>query len=141
MKSPRLWRFGRSWHCTNAWRPSSIKVSVTTCNRRWARRRPLTFQSLLKDFSVAQVYNIVWSAARDAAAYCQRGGINKQQAANSMVGGCRTRGDKARVKGWQVKPYGRNHNRPRSELSHVLHDVFLKIGELGFTHKPSRDAL
>ncbi len=101
----------------------------------------LTFQSLLEDFSVAQVYNIVWSAARNAAAYYQRGGITKSQAANSMVGGCRSRGDKARVEGWEVKPYSRNFDRPRSELNLVLHDVFLKIGELGFTHKPSKDLL
>jgi hypothetical protein len=101
----------------------------------------LTFQSLLEDFSVAQVYNIVWSAARNGAAYYQRGGITKSQAANSMVGGCRSRGDKARVEGWEVKPYSRNFDRPRSELSLVLHDVFLKIGELGFTHKPSKDLL
>lgn len=101
----------------------------------------LTFQSLLEDFSVAQAYNIIWGAARDAAAYYQRGGITKAQAANSMVGGCRTRADKARVEDWQIKPYSRNYDRPRSELSHVLHDVFLKIGELGFTHKPSKDLM
>ena len=99
----------------------------------------LTFQSLLEDFSVAQIYNIVWSAARDAAAYYQRGNITKAQAANSMVSGCRTRGDKARVEGWQIKPYNRNYDCPRSELSHVLCDVFLKIGELGFTLKPSKE--
>ena len=101
----------------------------------------LTFRSLLEDFSVAQIYNIVWAAARNAAAYYQRGGVSKSQAANSMVGSCRTRGDKARVEGWEIKPYNRNFDRPRSELSHVLHDVFLEIGELGFTQKPSREIL
>ena len=101
----------------------------------------LTFQALLEDLSVAQIYNIVWSAARNAAAYYQRGGVTKQQAANSMVGGCRMRADKAKVEGWKIKPYGRNYDRPRSELSHVLHDVFLKIGELGFNAKPSCDHL
>jgi hypothetical protein len=101
----------------------------------------VTFQALLEDLSVAQVYNIVWGAARSAAAYYQRGGVNKQQASNSMVGGCRTRADKAKVEGWQIKPYGRNYERPRSELSHVLHDAFLKIGELGFTSKPSLASL
>ncbi|MEQ1715903.1 MAG: hypothetical protein ABL907_07955, partial [Hyphomicrobium sp.] len=40
-----------------------------------------------------------------------------------------------------IKPYGRNYERPRSELSHVLHDVFLKIGEHGFTAKPDRDVI
>ena len=101
----------------------------------------VTFQALLEDLSVAQVYNIVWSAARNAAAYYQRGGVTKQQASNSMVGGCRTRADKAKVEGWEIKPYGRNYERPRSELSHVLHDAFLKIGNLGFTARPSRENL
>lgn len=101
----------------------------------------VTFQALLEDLSVAQVYNIVWSSARNAAAYYQRGGITKQQASNSMVGSCRTRADKAKVDGWEIKPYGRNYERPRSELSHVLHDVFLKIGEIGFNAKPSRHLL
>jgi hypothetical protein len=96
----------------------------------------VTFQALLQDLSVAQVYNIVWSAARNAAAYYQRGGVSRAQASNSMVGGCRTRADKAKVECWAIKPYGRNYERPRSELSHVLHDVFLKIGEEGFTVKP-----
>lgn len=101
----------------------------------------VTFQALLEDLSVAQVYNIVWSAARNAAAYYQRGGVTKQQASNSMVGGCRTRADKAKVEGWEIKPYGRNYERPRSELSHVLHDAFLKIGDQGFTARPSREYL
>ena len=101
----------------------------------------LTFQALIDDYSVAQVYNIIWGAARNAAAYYQRGGVNKAQASNSMVGGCRTRGDKAKVEGWDIKPYSRNFDRPRSELSHVLHDVFLKIGERGFTQKPNRELL
>jgi hypothetical protein len=99
----------------------------------------VTFQALLEDLSVAQVYNIVWSAARNAAAYYQRGGVSKAQASNSMVSGCRTRADKAKVEGWAIKPYSRNYDRPRSELSHVLHDVFLKIGEQGFTVKPGRE--
>lgn len=101
----------------------------------------VTFQALLTDLSVAQVYNIVWSAARNAAAYYQRGGVSKPQASNSMVGRCRTHADKAKVDGWTIKPYGRNHERPRSELSHVLQDVLLKIGQQGFTAKPDRDVI
>lgn len=101
----------------------------------------VTFKAMLEDLSVAQIYNIVWVAARNAAAYYQRGGVSKQQAANSMVGGCRTRADKAKVEGWAIKPYGRNFERPRSELSHVLHDAFLRIGELGFTTKACYEAL
>lgn len=101
----------------------------------------LTLTALTADYSVAQIYNIIWSAARDAAAYYQRGGINKAQASNSMVGACRTRAEKAKVEGWSVKPYNRNYQLPRSELSHVLHDLFLKIGEKGFTHTPTSGEL
>ena len=101
----------------------------------------LTFQVLLEDYSVAQIYNFVWGAARDAAAYYQRGGITKSQAANSMVGGCRTRADKAKVEGWAVKPYGRDRQLPRSELNLVLHDTFTGIGEKGFTERPRADLL
>lgn len=101
----------------------------------------LMFRSLLEDYSVAQVYNFVWGAARDAAAYYQRARVSKPQAANSMVGNCRSRAEKAKVEKWHVKGYGRNYDLPRSELSRVVHDVLLGIGEDGFTEKPSMERL
>lgn len=91
----------------------------------------LMFRSLLEDFSVAQIYSFVWRAARDAAAYYCRGGVSKRQAANTMVGKCRGQADRARVERWHVKPYRRNYNLPRSDLSLVFHDIFTGHGALG----------
>lgn len=99
----------------------------------------ITFYALLGDLSVPQVYNIIWVAARHAAAYYQRVGVSRAQDSNSMVGRCRTHADKAKVDVWTIKLYARNFERPRSELIHVLHYVYLKIGEQGFTVKPDRD--
>lgn len=101
----------------------------------------LMFASLLKDFAVSQIYSFIWSAAQNAAAYYQRGGVSKSQAGNSMVGSCRGRADRARISGWEVKGFHRNHDLPRSELSHVLLDTFLAIGEAGFIARPSLQAL
>jgi hypothetical protein len=41
-----------------------------TIGLSFAKERPLA-----PHFSVAQIYNLVWSAARDAAAFYQRGGV------------------------------------------------------------------
>lgn len=101
----------------------------------------LMFSTLLKDFAVNQVHNFIWQAAQAAAAYYQRGGVSKTQAGNSMVGTCRSRGDRARLAGWEVKGFRRNHELPRTELSHVLHDTFLHIGEDGFTTMPNLGCL
>jgi hypothetical protein len=41
----------------------------------------VTLASVLQNFSVAQVYNLIWRAERDAAAFYQRGGVTRPQAA------------------------------------------------------------
>jgi len=104
-------------------------------------RTKLMFAALLKDFAVSQVYNFIWNAATAAAAYYQRGGVSRRQAGNSMVGTCRSRADKARLEGWDVKGYRRFHDLPRTELSHVLHDTFLQIADDGFTTVPSLERI
>ncbi len=43
---------------------------------------------------------------------------------------------RAKAENWEVKPFKRNFDLPRSSISHVFFDVFLKIGEAGFTCVP-----
>jgi hypothetical protein len=50
-----------------------------------------------------------------------------------MVGACQRWADTARAEGYEVKPFKRNFDLPRSMMSYVLFDVILKIGERGFT--------
>jgi hypothetical protein len=75
------------------------------------------------------------SARFNAAAFPRR------KPATAWSGHCRGRADQARISGWEVKGFRRNHDLPRSEPSHVLHDTVLAIGEAGFTTIPSLQAL
>ncbi len=99
----------------------------------------LMIRTLLQDFSVSQIYGFIWGAARDAAAYYQRGEVSKSQAGNSMVSSCRSRADRHRIEGWDAKRFRRNFDLPRSEISMVLHDTILGIGEDGFNKTPSAE--
>lgn len=96
-----------------------------------------TFLSLLNDFSVGQMWNFIWRAAKDAAAYYQRGGITKQQAANSIVGSIQRQGERALAEGWEVTNYRRIPQIPISMITQVLFITALKIGDswMGFPLK------
>ena len=88
-----------------------------------------TFLSLLNDFSVGQMWNFIWRAAKDAAAYYQRGGISKQQAANSIVGSIQRQGERALAEKWEVANYRRIPQIPVSVVTQILFVTALKIGD------------
>ncbi len=94
-------------------------------------------KNLLKDFSVAQCYRIIWGGAQQASDFLVRKRCSKQHAANYSVGCCQRWSDRARAEDWEVKHFKRNFNLPRSALSHTFFDLFLKIGEDGFNLVPS----
>lgn len=92
---------------------------------------------LLQDFSVAQCYRIIWGGAQRAADFLVRKRCSRKHAANYMIGECQRWADRARAERWEIKHYKRNFNLPRSSLSHVFFDLFLKIGEGGFNSVPA----
>jgi len=89
-------------------------------------------KSLLNKFSVAQIYNFSWRAAKDAAAFYQRKHVTKQHAANTVTGSIQRLSEKALVEGWEVKAYKRNYNMPQCMVSQVLYNTTLQIGNAGF---------
>lgn len=93
-------------------------------------------KSLLQHFSVAQCYRIIWMGALKASDFLVRKSCTRQHAANYMIGECQRWADKARAEGWEIKPFKRNFDLPRSSLSYVFFDLFLKIGEGGFDCVP-----
>lgn len=93
----------------------------------------LVFNNLLEDHSVAQAYNFIWRAARDAAAFYMRENVPKQHAANTVVGSIQRQVERSRAEGWEVKGFRRDFRCPQSIISRVLHDTVLHIGEDGFT--------
>ncbi len=86
----------------------------------------------LEKFSVAQVYNFIWRAAKDAAAYYMRSSISKRQAANSIVGAISRNMEQALANSWEVKSFNRNYNFPQSELSRIIFNTILGTNDDGF---------
>jgi hypothetical protein len=97
----------------------------------------LVLGRLLEDYSVAQIYNFIWRAAKDAAAFYVREAVSKQHAANTVIGAIQRYGERAKAEGWEIKPYRRNFDCPQSMLSEVLFNAVLRIGEDGFNRVPS----
>lgn len=93
------------------------------------------FKNLLTDFSVSQCFRIIWSGAMASIDFIARTSSNRRHAANYFIGACQRWADRARAEGWTIKSGFRNGRRPRSQLSYVLYDVFLGLGEAGFSER------
>lgn len=74
----------------------------------------------LATFSLGQVFNFIYRATKDSAAYYQRGGVTKRQAANSTVGRISGSADRARAEGWEVKSFSRPWNLPLSAIGETF---------------------
>lgn len=94
----------------------------------------------LQDYSVAQVYNFIWRAGRDAAAYYMRENIPKKQAANSVVTRIDKSRERAQANDWDVTAYRRDYNVHQSALSRVIFNTILNTDDGGF-HLPLRELM
>lgn len=91
-----------------------------------------TLRQCLESFSVAQTYNFLWRAARDAAAYYMRSYVSKRQAANTVVRSISRSLEQALANDWDVKAFSRNYDLPQSSLSHIVFNVLLGTDDGGF---------
>ncbi len=96
----------------------------------------LVIKNALQSFSVSQVYNFIWGAVRDAAAFLVREKVKKSHAANTVVGNIQRRSERSQAEGWEVKHFRRDRNCPRTMVSEVLYDAALKIGSAGLDEVP-----
>ncbi len=96
------------------------------------RSTALMLDNLLQDYSVAQCYRIIYAGARSAADFLVRTSCTAQHASNYMIGACQRWVDRARAEIWEVSPFCRAYELPRSMVSHVLYEDFLKCGDEGF---------
>lgn len=95
----------------------------------------------LENFSTAQVFNTIWRAAKDAAAYYQRERISKRQAANAAIAAIQKYSERAIAENWEIKPYRRNYKCPQSIISEVLYNFALKLAEEGFQLIPNIETI
>lgn len=95
------------------------------------------FLQALKTYSVAQIYNFIWSACKDAASYYMKGGISKRQAANAVVGSIQRKHERAIGNTWNIGEFRRNYDLPQSIVSQVVFNFMLRTDDGGFNQKLS----
>lgn len=83
----------------------------------------------LHDFSIGQVYNFIWRAVRDAAAYYMRGGVAKPQAANTVVRAIERSAEQALTNGWDVKVFHRDWRAPESVMAQTFAGIVTGLGD------------
>ncbi|MDN3520826.1 hypothetical protein [Halomonas ramblicola] len=89
----------------------------------------------LEEYSLAQVYRMIWQAARNASDYLVRNRVPKQQAANTIPRSIDGYMERARANEWEVSPFRRNFNLPQSVLARVVFNQILGTDDGGF-HTP-----
>lgn len=96
-------------------------------------------EHLLESFSVAQIYNIVYRAIAYSTTRYQAGEITKLHAQNSVISSCEKQGERAIAEKWNLKHYDRIKDLPQTLISEIFFTSILKISELGFIEKPTRN--
>ncbi len=86
----------------------------------------------LERFSVAQIYILIETATRDAAANYMRRLITKEQAANSVVASVSRNLEQPSADAPQVEPNSRSNKRPQSLLSRMIFNTALGTEDGGF---------
>lgn len=89
--------------------------------------------NVLENFSVAQVWSLIWRAGRDAAAFYMREGSTRSHAANTVVGSIQRQAERVTADNWDLKGFRRNWKVPRSIVSEVFFGRALRIGDKGVT--------
>jgi tetratricopeptide (TPR) repeat protein len=94
------------------------------------------FEELLKDYSVGQVYTIIFKAISWALTVQREKGLPDKHAANIAASCCKTYGEKAKQEGWNLKVCRRDFDCPQSIVSQMLFEPMLGIGQAGFENRP-----
>jgi hypothetical protein len=94
-------------------------------------------KDILRDHSVSQGYHFILEAGRETSDQMVRKRLRGQQAANFMLETCQRDVDRARTEGRSIPNEQRIDDLPQSIVSFVLHHVFLRTGDKGFTCVPT----
>ena len=95
------------------------------------------FKDLLENFSVSQIYGIIYKSVANATKYYQESSVSKKQTANSVIGGCQRYAERAMINNWELAKYSRIKELPQSMISEFFFDRVIGVGSLGFNMPPS----
>ena len=86
------------------------------------------FKDLLENFSVSQIYGIIYKSVANATKYYQESSVSKKQAANSVIGGCQRYAERAMINNWELAKYSRIKELPQSMISEFFFDRVIGVG-------------
>ncbi|WP_421794861.1 hypothetical protein [Haliscomenobacter sp.] len=135
----RLWEKVATYECIEYLKnsiDSTFKMDYTV-----GEKTILTIKDLLKDYSVSQIYGIIYKATNEALRFHAEKKVTKLHAINSIIGSCRSYAERATSNGWELQKYHRLKSLPQSCISKFLYERVLRIGDNGFYHKPSIDLI
>lgn len=89
----------------------------------------MVFQKLLENFSVSQIYYIIWCKVNDASRWYLEGNVSRPQAANSVIGACLRYGETAVFYERELPQYHRPANCPQGILTQYFYNNILKLGQ------------
>jgi hypothetical protein len=96
----------------------------------------------LQHFSTGQVYNIIWKAVRDAAAFFVReSGTSKKHAANVAISSIQRTAERAIAEKWDLKAFRRNYKIKQSIISEVFYNFAAMLGDTGFETVPNIESI
>ena len=95
------------------------------------------FKYLLENFSVSQIYGIIYKSVANATKYYQESSVSKKQAANSVIGGCQRYAERTMINNWELAKYSKIKELPQSMISEFFFDRVIGVGSLGFNMPPS----
>lgn len=90
-------------------------------------------KSLAQHVSVSEAFYLIYLGAMAASDHRQRYPVSTQQTSNLMVLRASQKLDRWLADPWPLKKYSRSKEVPRSEMSRVLYEEFLRVGERGFS--------
>ena len=99
------------------------------------------FTNLLNDFSVSQIYGIIYKSVNNALRYYHEKQVYKKQATNTIVGNSLNFGERAISNNWDLSKYGRIKECPQSSISKIFFESLLKVGYDGFNMVPKKELL
>ncbi len=95
-----------------------------------------SFNSLLENYSVSQIYALIYSATTNALRFYTEKNITKKHAMNTVVSNTRNYGERSLSENRIIAKYTRIKNLPQSALSKFYFNAVLKISDKGFNEPP-----
>lgn len=88
----------------------------------------------LLDYSVSEIYYMIWEGVERASSYCNKPNIDKMRASNSIYGNIQKMYEKIDNQLIENKKYSRDDTHPKSVLTRTFFDEIHGIEDCGFRH-------